>query len=331
MTQQRRIAVLTSGGDAPGMNAAIRTVVRTALAANAEVVGVKRGYYGLVHKEFVPMTSRSVADIVQRGGTILKSARCEVFRTAEGQQAAIDNLREQSIQSLVVMGGDGSLRGALALHRRGFPVVGVPVTIDNDIACTDVSIGFDTAVNTVVGAINNIRDTATSHERIYVVEVMGRSSGFIALWSGLAGGAESILIPEMPYDINQVCARIVKGYEIGKSHSIVIVAEGLDPHDSTGGSAAVRIGRAIQETTGFEVRITILGHLQRGGNPTAADRILASRLAHRATLMALDQVGGKMVGVVNNRVEAFDLEQCLESKKEIDDEYYALAQTLSSI
>lgn len=328
----RRIGVLTSGGDAPGMNAAIRAVVRTALSQGAGVVGIERGFHGLIHGEFVELNSRSVADIIHRGGTILKSARSEVFKTPEGRQKAVENLKQAGISAMVVIGGDGSFRGAMALTAMGVPAVGVPATIDNDIACTDVSIGFDTAINTVIDGINKIRDTATSHERIYVVEVMGRESGFIALWAGLAGGAESILIPEIPYDLDAVYQRIVQGQQLGKNHSIIVVAEGVDgPPSGEAESVAMRVGRYIRERGGFEVRVIILGHLQRGGNPTAYDRILASRLGHKAALLALQGIGGKMVGIVHDRIEAFDLQEAIEGHKAIDEEFYTLAQTLSSL
>lgn len=315
------------------MNAAIRTVVRTVLACGGSVVGIERGFHGLIHKEFKEMTSRSVADIVQRGGTVLKSARSDLFKTTQGQERAVANLKEAGIDALVVIGGDGSFRGAAQLTRLGFPAVGVPATIDNDIACTDISIGFDTAVNTVVDAINKIRDTATSHERTYVVEVMGRNSGFIALWSGLAGGAESILIPEVPYEIADVCARIVEGHSMGKAHSIVVVAEGLDGYEgpAPNESAGFRIGRQIAERTGFEVRITVLGHLQRGGTPTASDRILASRLAYHAACLAMEGVGAKVVGIVHNQVKTFDIDDAVKENKKIDPQYYELAQILSSL
>lgn len=332
-SETRRIGVLTSGGDAPGMNAAIRAVVRTALVQGVGVIGVERGFQGLINKEFVELNSRSVADIIHRGGTILKSARSEVFKTAEGQKIALANAREAGISAMVVIGGDGSFRGAQALTRNGIPAVGVPATIDNDIACTDASIGFDTAVNTVVDGINKIRDTATSHDRTYVVEVMGRESGFIALWAGLAGGAESILIPEIPHGFDSVCERIVRAQSLGKSHSIIVVAEGLqgDPNIEDSESVAMQLGRVIRERTGFEVRVIILGHLQRGGAPTAYDRILASRLGHKAALLAIEGVGGKMVGIRHDRIEAFDLEEAITGEKRIDSEFYALAQTLSSL
>lgn len=315
------------------MNAAIRAVVRTALEQGVGVVGVERGYQGLINREFIPMTSRSVADIIHRGGTILKSARSEAFKTVEGREKAVAALKEAGISGMVVIGGDGSLRGASALSEMGIPAVGVPATIDNDIACTDACIGFDTAVNTVIDGINKIRDTASSHERTYVVEVMGRESGFLALWAGLAGGAESILIPEIPVDLDSVVARIVRAQELGKTHSIVVVAEGLEGDPNVGGneSIGIRVSRVIRERTGFEVRVIILGHLQRGGNPTAADRILASRLGHKAALLAIEGVGGKMVGVRHENVEVYDIREALEGEKRIDASFYNLAQTLSSL
>ncbi len=331
MALVKRIAVLTSGGDAPGMNAAIRTVARTAHARGVAVTGIERGYHGLIHGETVELDVRAVDDIVQRGGTILRSARSNAFMTEEGRAKAVRFLQEQEIGGLVVIGGDGSFRGALELTRLGFPTVGVPATIDNDIACTDASIGFDTAVNTVLDAINKIKDTATSHERTFVVEVMGRNSGFIALWAGLAGGAESILIPEMPYDIDEICSRIVHGQRIGKTHSIILVAEGLDGVLGAEGSesAGFRVGRTIQERTGFETRITVLGHLQRGGNPSGFDRVLASRLGYEAANLAIEGIGGKMVGLVHTAIQAFDIEEAIREQKKIDPEFYKLAQVLS--
>jgi len=327
----KRIAVLTSGGDAPGMNAAIRAIVRTARSRGVDTIGIKRGYHGLIRGEMVELDVRTVDDVIQRGGTILRSARSDAFKTEEGRAQAVRHLKENGISGLVVIGGDGSFRGALELTRLGFPTIGVPATIDNDIACTDVSIGFDTAVNTVLDAINKIRDTATSHERTFVVEVMGRNSGFIALWAGLAGGAESILIPEVPYDIDEICARIVEGQKAGKTHSVIVVAEGLDQDPGAAGteSAGFRIGRLIQERTGFETRITVLGHLQRGGNPSGFDRILASRLGYEAALLAIEGVGGKMVGLVHNTVKAFDIEEAIREQKKIESDYYVLARVLS--
>ncbi len=329
-----KIAVLTSGGDAPGMNAAIRAVVRTAGFHRLDVLGVMRGFHGLIHNEFIELNPRSVADIVHRGGTILKSARSVEFPTPEGQALAQKNLREAGVKGLIIIGGDGSFRGGMRLQEVGINVIGVPATIDNDIPCTDYSIGFDTTVNTVVEAINKIRDTATSHERIYVVEVMGRHSGYIALYAGLAGGAETVLIPEVDADLDDVCQRIVTGYELGKAHSIVVVAEGVGGNFKTGRSldesSAFRIGNYVKEKTGFETRVTVLGHIQRGGNPTAQDRILASRMGARAVEMLREGQGGYMVGVVHNAIKATPLEEAFRQDKTMDLEFYRLAHILAS-
>ncbi|MED4981039.1 6-phosphofructokinase, partial [Geobacillus stearothermophilus] len=259
----KRIGVLTSGGDSPGMNAAIRSVVRKAIYHGVEVYGVYHGYAGLIAGNIKKLEVGDVGDIIHRGGTILYTARCPEFKTEEGQKKGIEQLKKHGIEGLVVIGGDGSYQGAKKLTEHGFPCVGVPGTIDNDIPGTDFTIGFDTALNTVIDAIDKIRDTATSHERTYVIEVMGRHAGDIALWSGLAGGAETILIPEADYDMNDVIARLKRGHERGKKHSIIIVAEGV--------GSGVDFGRQIQEATGFETRVTVLGHVQRGGSPTAFD------------------------------------------------------------
>lgn len=317
----KRIAVLTSGGDSPGMNAAIRAVVRKAIFHGLEVYGIRRGYAGLINGEFVFMNLGSVADIVHRGGTILHTARSEEFKTPAGQDKAVANLEKYGIQALVVIGGDGSFRGAMALHQRGIRVIGVPGSIDNDIALTDYSIGFDTAVNTVVDALNKIRDTATSHERIFVIEVMGRESGFIALTAGLAGGAESILIPEIPFSLDEVCQRLKRAHERGKIHSLILVAEGA--------GRGFEVGQAIQEKTGQETRVTVLGHIQRGGNPTAFDRNLASQLGARAVDLLLEGKSGLMVGMMGGRVVHHPLEATIGRRKEIDRELYELALILS--
>ncbi len=330
----KTIAVVTSGGDAPGMNAAIRAIVRTAGYYQANVLGVMRGYHGLIHDEIIELNPRSVADIIHRGGTILKSARSEEFKTPEGQARALDNLRRAGAEGLVVIGGDGSFRGALCLQEAGINVVGIPATIDNDIPCTDFSIGFDTTVNTVIEVINKIRDTATSHERIYVVEVMGRNSGHIALYAGLAGGAETILIPEVEFSLDEVCERLISGYKLGKAHSIVLVAEGVGGDFKTGRSinesSAFRVANYVREKTGFETRVTVLGHIQRGGNPSANDRILASRLGARAVEMLMEGRGGYMVGVINNKIEATPLEEIFQREKTLDLEFYRLAHILAS-
>jgi len=272
MKRMKRIGVFTSGGDAPGMNACIRAVVRAALYRKIEVYGILRGYDGMIRNEMVPLVSSFVSNIIHRGGTVLKTARSEAFRTAKGRKQAWDNLRRNGIDGLVAIGGDGTFRGALALHRSyGIPVAGVPGTIDNDLAGTDMTLGFDTAVNTAVHAIDMIKDTAASHDRLFFVEVMGRDSGFIALWSGIAGGAEQILLPETKTDLDAL-ARLLEGRKRAGKSSIVVVAEG----DEAGG--ALRIAKEVgRHLRGYDTRVTILGHQQRGGSPTAMDRILAAR------------------------------------------------------
>lgn len=330
----RKIGVVTSGGDAPGMNAAVRAVVRTAQYCNISVMGITRGYHGLIRNEIFELNPRSVADIIHRGGTILKSARSIQFTTPEGREKAVQNLRDAGIEGLVIIGGDGSFRGGLALQEKGIKVVGIPATIDNDIPCTDATIGFDTALNTVVDAINKIRDTATSHERVYVVEVMGRNAGYIALYAGLAGGAETILIPEIPVNLEDVCNRINMSYELGKSHSIIVVAEGFSGNFHTDRpteeSAAFRVGNYIREKTGFETRVTILGHIQRGGTPTVYDRILASRMGEKAVRLLAQEKSGYMVGLIDNEIKAIDLQYALAQEKQMDLTFYELAHMLSS-
>jgi 6-phosphofructokinase 1 len=318
----KKIGVLTSGGDAPGMNAAIRAVVRTAVFNKLDVVGIERGYSGLIHAEFMPMYLSSVADIIQRGGTILRTARCEEFTTVEGRQRAAGNLHKEGIDGIVIIGGDGSFRGAKAFSaEHNIPCIGVPGTIDNDIPCTDYTIGFDTAVNNVVDAINKIRDTATSHERTYVVEVMGRNSGFIALEAGLAGGAESILIPEVPVDVQEVIEKIWRGQSRGKLHSIIVVAEGA--------GSAIEIGKEIKDKTGFDTKITILGHIQRGGTPTAFDRNLASRLGAAAVDLLLAGKDKRVVGTVAGEIKDYDIDYVLSQTKTIDQGVYKLAAILA--
>ncbi|MGE5558476.1 MAG: 6-phosphofructokinase [Bacillota bacterium] len=329
-----RIAILTSGGDAPGMNACIRAVVRTALHRGCEVYGVHKGYQGLINGDIEELTSKSVGDIMQRGGTILHSARCENFKTEEGRQLAYANIKKFKIEGLIAIGGDGTFRGAKHIAKYGLKTVGIPATIDNDIACTDYAIGFDTAVNTVLDAVNKIRDTASSHERTYIVEVMGRNAGYIALTAGLAGGAEAILIPELEYDLDQVCDTVRDAHEKGKSHCIILVAEGLlgDPIVGAAGSdgSAFRVGRHILENTGFETRITILGHIQRGGNPSAQDRILATLFGAKAVEVLLSGESSKVIGIKDNRIKVFDIGEGLAMKKTIDMTQYELAKILSS-
>ncbi|MBU8905160.1 6-phosphofructokinase [Desertibacillus haloalkaliphilus] len=317
----KRIGVLTSGGDSPGMNAAIRAVVRKAIYHDVEVYGIYYGYAGLISGDIQKLEIGSVGDIIHRGGTMLYTARCKEFQTEEGQKKAIEQLNKFGIEGLVVIGGDGSFRGAEKLTEHGFPTIGVPGTIDNDIPGTDFTIGFDTALNTVIDAIDKIRDTATSHERTYVVEVMGRDAGDLALWAGLADGAESILIPEEDYQMEDIVKRLQRGSNRGKKHSIILVAEGV--------GSGIDIGRKIQEATDFETRVTVLGHIQRGGSPTGVDRVLASRLGAKAVELLLEGKAGKTVGIQSNKLVYHDIADALSQKHEIDSEMYKLSQELS--
>lgn len=317
----KKIGVLTSGGDAPGMNPAIRAVVRKAIFHNVEIYGIYGGYAGLISGNIKRLELGSVGDIIHRGGTMLQSARCPEFKTKEGQQKGIQQLKAHGIEGLVVIGGDGSYMGAKALTEQGFPCVGVPGTIDNDIPGTDLTIGFDTALNTVIDAIDKIRDTATSHERTFVIEVMGRDAGDIALWAGLAGGAETILIPEENYDIVDIADRLRKGQERGKKHSIIIVAEGV--------TSGVEFGRQLKEATNFDTRVSVLGHMQRGGSPSAADRVLASRLGARAVELLIEGKGGRAVGMENNHLVDYDIIEALSRKHKLDLDLYKLSQELS--
>ncbi len=318
----QRIAILTSGGDSPGMNACIRAVVRKAVYHGLEVMGIKRGYNGFIEADIAPMNTSSVSDIIQKGGTILQTARSDQFLTPEGRAKAFQNVRRFGIQGLVAVGGDGTFRGARIFNQEyGLPVAGVPSTIDNDIPGTDQTIGFDTAVNTAVEAINKIRDTATSHERTFVVEVMGRNNGFIALEAGLAGGAESILIPERPFDYNDICERLLKGYRRGKLHSIIVVAEGA--------ADGMEVGRKIKECTELETKVIILGHLQRGGAPSAADRVLASRMGSKAVELLMAGETRKMVIIKAGEIVSMDIDDALSQVRSIDLDLYHLAGILS--
>lgn len=317
----KRIGVLTSGGDAPGMNAAIRAVVRKCIFHQIDVFGISYGFQGLMDGTIRRMEVGSVGDIIHRGGTTLYSARCDAFKTKEGQQQAIKQLKKHEIDGLVVIGGDGSLRGAQALSSQGLPCIGVPATIDNDISGIDVSVGFDTALNTVIEAIDKIRDTATSHERTFIIEVMGRNAGDLAMCAGLAGGAESIIIPERKNDFNHVVKRLKRGHERGKKHSIIILAEGV--------GEGFQYGKKIEEATSFETRVTVLGHIQRGGSPTASDRVLASRLGAKAIDLLMSGEAGKVVGLKNNELVVQDIEKILSIKHTLDKEMYQLSQELS--
>ncbi|WP_280146315.1 6-phosphofructokinase [Bacillus amyloliquefaciens] len=317
----KRIGVLTSGGDSPGMNAAVRAVVRKAIYHDVEVYGIYNGYSGLISGKIEKLELGSVGDIIHRGGTKLYTARCPEFKTVEGREKGIENLKKLGIEGLVVIGGDGSYMGAKKLTEHGFPCVGVPGTIDNDIPGTDFTIGFDTALNTVIDAIDKIRDTATSHERIYVIEVMGRHAGDIALWAGLAGGAESILIPEADYDMEEIIGRLKRGHDRGKKHSIIIVAEGV--------GSGVEFGKRIEEETNLETRVSVLGHIQRGGSPSASDRVLASRLGAYAVELLLEGKGGRCVGIQNNKLVDHDIIEILETKHTVEPNMYKLSKELS--
>ncbi len=318
----KSIAVLTSGGDSPGMNAAVRAVVRTACQRGIKVYGVDRGYTGLIKGDVHEMNLRSVSDIITRGGTILYSARCPEFKTEEGIQKAVDTCKRVGIDGMVIIGGDGSFRGARDLSLRGIPCIGLPGTIDNDISCTDYTIGYDTCLNTIVQMVDRIRDTSESHDRCTVVEVMGRGAGYLALESGIAVGATSILVPEVEYDIERdIIARIREFQKTGKRHFIVVVAEGV------GGTA--EIAKKIEAETGVESRATILGHVQRGGSPTARDRIMASQMGSRAVDLLTQGIGNRVVGIRDNKIVDFDIFEALKMTKTIDMKDYELAHEIS--
>ena len=318
----KSIAVLTSGGDAPGMNPAVRAVVRTACQRGIKVYGVDRGYTGLINGDIHEMNLRSVSDIITRGGTILYSARCPEFKTEEGLQKAVATCKKFGIDGMVIIGGDGSFRGARDLSLRGIPCIGLPGTIDNDISCSDYTIGYDTCLNTIVQMVDRIRDTSESHDRCTVVEVMGRGAGYLALEAGIAVGATSIIVPEVEYDIERdVIARIREFQKTGKKHFIVIVAEGV------GGTA--EIAKKIEAETGVESRATILGHVQRGGSPTARDRIMASQMGSRAVDLLTQGIGNRVIGIRDNKIVDFDIFEALKMTKTIDMKDYELAHEIS--
>ncbi|CAI6026770.1 ATP-dependent 6-phosphofructokinase [Paenibacillus sp. JJ-100] len=322
MTAVKKIAVLTSGGDSQGMNAAVRSVVRSGLYHGLEVFGIQRGYQGLLNNDIFPMDLRSVGDIIQRGGTVLQSARCKEFYTAEGQQKGADILRARGIDGLIVIGGDGSYHGANKLSKLGINAMGLPGTIDNDISFTDYTIGFDTSVSVVVDAVNKLRDTMSSHERSSIVEVMGRHCGDIALHAGLASGAETILVPEVPFDMDEVADRMKANFAHGKRHSIIIVAEGV----GKGEDVAKEL---MERCPTFEPRVTVLGHIQRGGTPTPFDRNLASRLGDFAVRSLIAGETDKGCGIIKGELVLTDIDKVVNTKKVFDMETYELAQRLS--
>lgn len=318
----KTIAVLTSGGDAPGMNAAIRAVVRTAISRGLKVKGIKRGYMGLLNEEIIDMEARNVSDIIQRGGTILGTARCLEFKKAEYQKKGAEICKKHGIDGIVVIGGDGSYRGAQALSRLGINTVGLPGTIDLDIACTEYTIGFDTAVNTAMQAIDKVKDTSSSHERCSIIEVMGRNAGYIALWCGIANGAEDVLIPEK-YDYNEqeIINHIIESRKKGKTHHIIINAEGIGHSTS--------MARRIEAATGIETRATILGYMQRGGNPSAMDRYYASIMGAYAVDIMLQGKTNRVVGYKHGKFVDYDIEEALKMEKGIDEYQYEVAHLLT--
>lgn len=318
----KKIGVLTSGGDAPGMNAAVRAVVRTGCENGMQVMGIERGYTGLINGEMYEMNLRTVSDIIHRGGTMLYSARCPEFKTQAGIDKAAESCRKNGIDGLVVIGGDGSFRGARDLSLSGIPCVGIPGTIDNDIACSDYTIGYDTAMNTIMDMVDRIRDTTESHDRCSVVEVMGRSAGYLALNAGIAVGATTILIPEVPYDIQRdVIDRMRRTQKTGKKHFIIVVAEGI------GGVEA--LAKEIEEKTGVESRATILGHVQRGGSPTVRDRVAASEMGNYAVKLLQKGIGNRVVAMQKEKVVDFDIYEALNMKKSVDLNLYKVAHEIS--
>ena len=318
----KTIGVLTSGGDAPGMNAAIRAVVREAIVKGLKVKGIKRGYAGLLQEEIIDMEAKDVSDIIERGGTILQTARCAEFTTAEGQQRGAEILKKHGIDGLVVIGGDGSFKGAQKLAALGINTIGLPGTIDLDIACTEYTIGFDTAVNTAMEAIDKVRDTSTSHERCSIIEVMGRRAGYIALWCGIANGAEDILLPEKyDYDEQRLVNNIIEKRKRGKKHHIIVNAEGI------GHSASM--AKRIEAATGIETRATILGHMQRGGSPTAKDRVYASTMGALAVELLCDGKSNRVVGYRHGDFVDFDIDEALSMQKGISEFQYRVSKDLS--
>jgi len=297
----KRIAVLTSGGDCSGMNATVRAVVRAGLASGLDIIGIQKGYQGLIDRLYETMTTRSVSNVLQRGGTFLQSARCKEMRTSAGLHLACENLKGMGVDGLIVIGGDGSLRGGYAIHRQGIPVIGIPASIDNDIAYTDFSLGVDTALNNIVRAVDNLKDTASSHDRAFVVETMGRNCGYLAVASAVAAGAEYSLIPEQPYDLDIICEDLRRRYREGRSNSIIMVAEGA--------GKAEDIANQIKDRIGFETRVTVLGHYQRGGSPSVFDRLIGARFGQAAVEALLNDKGGQMVGLDGTKITLTTLDK----------------------
>ena len=319
---KKAIAVMTSGGDSPGMNAAARAVVRTALYEGVKVYGINNGYQGMLDDDIEELTSRSVSDLIQRGGTFLGTARCPEFKTPEGRRKGFENLVKRGIEGLVIIGGDGSLTGGSLLSKEtGLPIVGLPGTIDNDVWGMDYSIGCDTAANTIVDAINKLRDTASAHRRIMLVEVMGRNSGWLAMMSGIAGGAEFVLVPEVKFNIDSMCEEIKAMYDAGKRYSIIVVAEGA--------GSAIEIGKAVEEKTGIDTRVSVLGHIQRGGSPTVEDRMKASMLGEKAALAIISGASDIVFGFNEGKVVGVNLFEAVNNTKTLNPELVRLARVLA--
>jgi len=320
--EMKTIGVLTSGGDAPGMNAAIRAVAREGISEGLRVIGIRRGYQGLLSSDFVELNLRSVSDIIHRGGTMLYTARSTEFKTEEGMQKAINNCKEAGIDGIAVIGGDGSFRGARDLSLRGIPCVGIPGTIDNDIASTEYSIGFDTALNTCMEMVDRLRDTSQSHERCTVVEVMGREAGYLALYCGIAVGATAIIVPEVPFDIeHDIIAKMRRTLISGKKHFIAVIAEGV--------GGVENIAKRIEEETGVESRATILGHVQRGGSPSVTDRVMASRMGYHAVKLLKNGMGNRVVASQKSDIVDFDIFEALKMEKPFDMELFKIAHDIS--
>ncbi len=316
----KKIGILTSGGDSSGMNATIRSAMRTALGHKVEVIGFRKGFLGLIKNDYMVLDNRSVSGILQRGGTFLQSARCEEFKLESGRQKALQNLQQLGVEGLVIIGGDGSLNGALALHRMGFPAIGIPASIDNDIPFTDMSLGVDTALNNIIYAVDCIKDTASSHARAFVIEVMGRNSGYLASVSAVACGAEYAIVPEVQFDLSDICGHLRSRFQEGRDNAIIMVAEGA--------GQAQTIADAIKDAIGFETRVTVLGHYQRGGAPSVFDRLLGSRMGKKAVELLLEGDKGKMVGLNCHDIVAAPLEEVVRSAKMPREDMLRLAEML---
>jgi len=317
----KRLAILTSGGDCSGMNAAIRAAARTAIAYNVEMIGYRKGYAGLLKNDYIVLDTQAVSGILQRGGTFLQSARSAEFKTEEGRKKAIDNLLKEHIDGLIVIGGDGSLNGALALDKIGFPVIGIPASIDNDICYTDMSLGVDTALNNIIYAVDCIKDTASSHDRAFIVEVMGRNSGYLATTSAIATGAEFAVVPEVKLDMDEMCCQLRRRYQEGRTNALIIMAEGA--------GRAHELADSIKDTVGFETRVTVLGHYQRGGAPSVFDRLLGSRFGRKSVELLLSGTKGVMIGLSANMLTTTLLEMVIKGgQKQLNDDLVRMADIL---